>query len=290
MKRLIAILGPTAVGKTAYAIQLAQELGTEILSCDSRQFYQELNIGVARPSTNELAAVKHHFIACRSIHSPYNVFSYQEEALSLLQSLFVHHDTVVAVGGSGLYVDALCQGIAILPDPAPGLREALQQRIREEGLAVLCQELLKIDPATYHRIDLQNPVRVQRALEVSLTAGRPYSEVLQQHMPQRPFTVEKRALTMATPQLRHRIDRRVEQMMADGLEAEAQRLYPYRSLMPLQTVGYKEFFAQWEQHHNLDTKALAQIQTDIKNHTWQYAKKQLTWLRRYADIQWLPQD
>lgn len=158
-------MGPTAIGKTAYAIRLAKESGTEILSCDSRQFYQELNIGVARPSDEELKAAKHHFIACRSVENPFNVYSFEQEALQCLEKLFERHDIVVAVGGSGLYIDALCKGIALLPDPKPGLREQLKQQLQAEGIESFQRALQQLDPAYYAIVDKQNPVRLQRALK-----------------------------------------------------------------------------------------------------------------------------
>lgn len=274
--RLIFVLGPTAVGKTAYAIELALRLGTEIVSCDSRQFYNELDIGVARPSPEELSAATHHFIACRSVKNPYNVFSYQEEALQCLEKLFQRYETVVAVGGSGLYVDALAEGIAILPDPAPGLREQLKQQLKQEGIESFQRQLKILDPDYYLQVDLHNPVRIQRALEVCLTAGKPYSEMLRQQRPKRPFSIEKKVLSASPETLRERINRRVDAMMAAGLPEEARTLLPLRHLTPLNTVGYKEFFDAWDHgNNNLDTIASA-----IKTHTWQYAKKQLTWLKR----------
>ena len=168
MPRLIVIAGPTAVGKTAYAIQLAQKLGTEIISFDSRQFYKEMTIGVARPSPDELASAKHHFIACRSVTNPYNVYDYEHDATSLLEKLFAVHDVVVAVGGSGLYIDALCNGINYMPDPTPELRSELSDRIANGELPLLLDELKQADPDYYAVVDQSNPIRIQRALESSI--------------------------------------------------------------------------------------------------------------------------
>lgn len=280
--RLIVITGPTASGKTALGVRLAQRLHTEIVSCDSRQFYSELNIGVARPSEDELAAVPHHFIACRSVTQPYNVSQYEDEALALLDTLFKTHDTVVAVGGSGLYIDALCQGMARMPDPTPELRASLKKAIAEEGLDSFCERLKELDPDYYSRCDLKNPVRVQRALEVILTTGRPYSEVIDQTKAPRPFAVEKIAISLPTELLRQRIDTRVDLMFDAGLVDEARGMLSSRHLQPLNTVGYKELFACFDGQCSLD-----EARQKIKYNTWHYAKKQLTWLKRYKDLRWL---
>ena len=271
MKKLLVITGPTASGKTSCAIQLARQLDTEILSCDSRQFYRELRIGVARPSEEELAAAPHHFIACRSVTEPYNISDYERDALSLLDVLFRRHDVVLAVGGSGLYVDALRLGVSSMPDPTPELRARLQQMPIEEKRA----QLQLLDPDYYARVDLRNPVRLQRALEVCYMTGRPYSQVLaeQERVP-RPFDIEVRVVSV--PDLRDRIDRRVDQMMADGLLDEVQSLLPYRHLSTLRTVGYRELFPVLD-----GTKRLADAVAEIKLNTWHYARKQMTWCHRY---------
>ena len=280
--RLIVVTGPTASGKTAYAIRMARELGTEILSCDSRQFYKEMSIGVARPAPDELAAATHHFIACRSVLHPYNISDYERDAMALLQRLFVSHSVVVAVGGSGLYVDALRLGVSSMPDPTPELREHLQQMSLEEKRA----RLRLLDPDYYARVDLRNPVRLQRALEVCLMTGRPYSQVVAESRPApRPFAVEVRVVgTPASPflplspdVLRQRIDRRVDRMMTDGLLDEVQRLLPFRRLNTLNTVGYRELFPVLLGEASLDNAV-----TQIKLNTWHYARKQQTWCRRYA--------
>ena len=272
-KKLIVVAGPTAVGKTAHAVALAQRLDTEIVSCDSRQFYRELSIGVARPTDEELAAVPHHFIACRSVTEPYNIYDYEHDAMAVVARLMETHDTVVAVGGSGLYIDALRATPAVLPSPTAELRSMLQQMPLEEKRA----QLRLLDPDYYARVDLRNPVRLQRALEVCLTAGRPYSQVLaDQQADPRSFAIEMQVLSMEPAALRERIDRRVDRMMADGLLDEVRQLLPYRHLNTLNTVGYRELFPVLDGHAAVD-EAVAQI----KLNTWHYARKQLTWLKRY---------
>lgn len=272
-RRLIIVTGPTAVGKTAYAVDLAQRLGTEIIGCDSRQFYREMRIGVARPSEAELAAVRHHFVACRSVTDPFNIYDYEQEAISLIERLFEQHEVVVACGGSGLYIDALCQGVSPMPSPTAELRSHLQQLSLEEKRA----QLRLLDPDYYSRVDLRNPVRLQRALEVCLTAGRPYSQVVAEWKPaQRPFQIEVRVLRMEPEELRRRIDRRVDQMMEEGLMDEVHSLLPYRHLNTLNTVGYRELFACVDGQCTLDEAVSA-----IKLNTWHYARRQITWMRRY---------
>ena len=213
--KLIIVAGPTAVGKTAYAVRLAQELGTEIVSCDSRQFYNELRIGVARPSDEELAAVRHHFIACRPVTEPYNIYDYRQDAMQVISRLFENHDTVVAVGGSGLYIDALLYPVSPMPDPTPELRERLQKMSLEEKRS----QLKMLDPEYYSRVDLHNPVRLQRALEVCLMTGRPYSEVVAEvgsRKSEEAWVTEVRVLQMERTELRERINRRVDRMMQEG--------------------------------------------------------------------------
>lgn len=274
--RLIVVGGPTAVGKTAYAVRLAQEFDTEIVSCDSRQFYREMRIGVARPSDEELAAVPHHFIACRSVAEPYNIYDYEQDALLVINRLFEYHDVVVAVGGSGLYIDALLHGVTRMPSPTVELRTQLQQMSLEEKRA----RLRMLDPDYYSRVDLRNPVRLQRALEVCMMTGRPYSEVIAEREDRRTenrkWSTEVRVLQMDRTELRTRIDRRVDQMMQDGLLNEVRSLLPYRNLNTLNTVGYRELFPVLDGTEELDHAV-----DMIKLNTWHYARKQLSWMRRY---------
>lgn len=272
-KKLIIVAGPTAVGKTAEAVRLAQELQTEIVSCDSRQFYSELRIGVARPSDDELASAKHHFIACRSVRDPYNIFDYEQDAMKVVERLFEDHDVVVACGGSGLYIDALLSTPARLPDPDPALRAELQQMPIEEKRA----KLRLLDPEYFGRVDLCNPVRLQRALEVCIMTGRPYSEVLAGQTSQpRPFQTEVRVLTMPSDALRRRIDARVDAMMREGLLDEVSSVSHLRHLNTLNTVGYRELFPVVD-----GTDSLEHAVAQIKLNTWHYARKQMTWMRRY---------
>lgn len=272
--KLIVVMGPTAVGKTKEAIRLANSLSTEILSFDSRQFYQELNIGVARPSPEELSAAPHHFIACRSVANPYNIFQYEQDALKAIQALSASHDAVVAVGGSGLYAEALCNGVAVMPDPPKELRERLYQQLRDEGVAPLQRQLQALDPEYYAKVDIKNGIRLQRAIEVCLTTGKTYTEVIKDSRKPRPFEIEYRVVQAAPEVLRERIDSRVDLMMQQGLLEEAASLTPFRHLNTLNTVGYKELFQYLDGHLTLD-----QAVQQIKWHTWQYAKKQLTWLK-----------
>lgn len=237
---------------------------------------------MARPSPEELSAARHHFIACRTVTKPYNVYDYEHDALEIINNLFTTHDNVIAVGGSGLYIDALCQGINFMPDPAPELRAELSSRIAKGELPDLLDELKRLDPTYYAVVDRNNPIRIQRALEVIHTSDSPYSELINKPLPKRQFQISKIAIIRERDQLRNRIYSRVDKMVADGLIEEAQSLLPYRNINTLNTVGYKELFEHFDGKYTLD-----QALTNIKNHTWQYAKKQLTWLRRYKDIQWI---
>jgi tRNA dimethylallyltransferase len=274
MKKLIAILGPTAVGKTAYAIELAQSLGTEIISADSRQIFKELNIGVARPSEEELNAVTHHFIASVSIHEEYSAGRYEREALAKLQDLFERHDTVVCCGGSMLYVDALVNGLDDLPGDK-SVREMWSKRYADEGIEVLQRELRTADPDYYTQVDLNNPHRLIRALEVCTVSGITYSSLRKSAGKERNFEVKKILLDIPREQLYKRIDLRVLRMMEQGLEQEVRNLIPHRHLQALNTVGYKELFEHFDGNCSLD-EAVAKIQ----QHTRNFAKRQLTWWRR----------
>ncbi|MEG1499411.1 MAG: tRNA (adenosine(37)-N6)-dimethylallyltransferase MiaA [Bacteroidales bacterium] len=282
MHILKVLEGPTGVGKTALAIQWALESGTEILSADSRQFYQELNIGVARPSVVELKTVPHHFIAFKSIHHPYSVSQFEMDALTLLDTLFQRHNEVILVGGSGLYINALCYGIDDLPDPDPKLREELKLQLQEKGISYLQQQLKIVDPDFYQEIDLCNSVRLRRALEVCFTTGKPYSSLRTHSKKHRPFEIQRYALNRPKDILQKRINQRVDIMMQDGLLEEAHNLLPYANLNALQTVGYRELFSFFKGEISYERAV-----EDIKTHSRRYAKRQLTWLRKQENLQWI---
>jgi len=280
MKKLFVILGPTAVGKTAHAIQLARTLGTEIISADSRQIFKELNIGAARPSLEELSAVNHHFIGSASIHEPYSAGQYEREALTKLNELFQQYDSVVCCGGSMMYVDALVQGFDDLPSDKT-VREYWSKRFKEEGIEVLQSELQVKDPVYYTQVDIHNPHRLMRALEVCTVSGVAYSSLRNANGSQRNFTVEKIGLEMPRERLYDRINDRVLRMMEDGLLQEARELHPFKNLQALNTVGYKELFDYFDGSCSIE-EAVQKIQ----QHTRNFAKRQLTWWRRDDQITW----
>lgn len=284
-KVLIVVTGPTATGKTAAAIHLASALKTEIISADSRQFYKELKIGAAHPSTAELTAVPHHFIGHLSIAEDYNVSRYESDALSLLERLFTEHQTVVMVGGSGLYIHAVCHGIDSLPDPDPAFRKGLKEMVAAGRLPELILWLQQADPEYFEKVDRSNATRIIRALEVCHSTGSTYSQLLTHTAVQRPFRVRKFALSMPRELLNERINDRVDQMILNGLVEEAKGLYPMRALNALNTVGYKELFRHFDGEVSLE-----QAITDIKTNTRRYAKRQMTWLRRETDVTWTDGD
>ncbi len=282
-KHLVVIGGPTAVGKTAAAIAVAQRLGTEILSADSRQFYRELNIGTAKPSPEERAAVPHHFIDSLSIHQDYSVGDFERDALQLLQGLFQRYDTLLLVGGSGLYLRAVCEGLDEFPEVPPAVRRQVRRLFEEEGLEALQEELRRRDPAYFARVDRHNPQRLMRALEVCLAAGRPFSSFRTGKPKPRPFQPLLFYLTLERPLLYRRIDQRVDAMMQEGLLEEARSLFPHRHLNALQTVGYQELFDYLEGKTTLEEAVRL-----IKRNTRRYAKRQLTYFRNQAAFQPLP--
>lgn len=282
MPTLHIILGPTAVGKTDYAIAEALHVGSPVVSCDSRQFYRELRIGVARPTEAQLAQVPHFFIADRSVTEPCSAGGYELEALALLERLFRDHDTVVMAGGSGLYIDALCNGLDDFPDADPEIRAQLSERLRTEGVASLRADLRVLDPETYAVIDPANGQRIVRALEVTLATGRKYSSFKTRPARERPFSIVKTGLTRPRPELYARIDARVEEMLAEGLVEEARALLPFRDLPALNTVGYKELFGYFDGCYDL-----AEAVRLIKRNSRHYAKKQLTWWARDPSINWI---
>lgn len=281
-KKLIIIAGPTAVGKTTYAIELAQKYKTEIISTDSRQFYRELQIGTAAPTKEELAIVPHHFIGNLSIHDYYNVSLYEQQALNLLSTLFKKHNVVVAVGGSGLYIDALCYGIDDLPDAEPKLRKKIKDNFDTYGIEYLQDEVRRLDPVYFSEADIMNPKRLQRALEVILQTGKTYSSLRTRKKKIRDFEIDKYVLNMPREILNDRINKRVDIMIEQGLEAEVKMLIPNKDLNALNTVGYKELFQYYNGSISRD-----QAITDIKTHSRRYAKRQVTWWKRYDDFEWI---
>ncbi len=282
-KRLLYVAGPTASGKTSLAIALAQHFDTEIISCDSRQFFKEMSIGTAVPSQEELAAAPHHFIQQRSIFEPYSIGAFQREALNCLQTRFKTKDTLILVGGSGLYADALIDGLDHFPEVDPAFRDQLNKQLLEEGIEALATLLKRVDPMYHQKVDLSNPHRLIRALEVYLSSGQPYSSFLGNKKAPTFFKTHKIVIQWDRPILYERINQRVDQMVAAGLEAEARSLYPYKDVTALQTVGYREWFSHFDAI--LDKKTTLE---EIKKNTRRYAKRQMTWFKRYEDALWVP--
>lgn len=275
-KKLIVIGGATATGKTAYAIRLAQELGTEVLSGDSRQFYREMSIGTAKPSPQELATVKHHFIDSLSVTDEYSVGDFERDALGVLEEIFQENDCAILVGGSGLYLRAVSEGLDTFPEVSAEVRQRVTEGEQANGLAWLQTEVQRLDPTYFSAVDRNNPARLRRALEVCLASGQPYSAFTQNQRKPRPFLVENRLLTMPRPELYARIEARVDAMLAAGLEAEARSLLPYRHRPALRTVGYEEFFDYFDGAVGYDEAV-----DKIKQHSRNYAKRQDTWFRKY---------
>ena len=275
---LIVITGPTAVGKTAFCVELAKKLQTDILSADSRQFYKETIIGTAAPSMEERQGIVHHFIGNLSIHDYYNVSMYEQDALLKLNQLFETKQYVILTGGSGLYIDAVCYGIDSLPDIDNLLRQDLQIRLDSEGLSSLLEELQALDEQYYKIVDKQNPKRVLRALEVCLQTGETYTSLRTQKKKNRDFNIVKICLTLPRDILNDRINRRTDEMMVNGFLEEATSLYSYRSLNALNTVGYKELF------DCLFGKVSLEMSIEkIKTNTRRYAKRQMTWFKKDSD-------
>lgn len=281
-KKLIVIAGPTAVGKTSFAIELAQQLNTEIISADSRQFYNEISIGTAKPTENELSAVHHHFIGNLSIKDYYNVSKFENEVLALLDKLFLKYDNVVMLGGSGLYIDAVCKGIDDLPDADEKLRSDLKNQFNEKGIEPLLLELQKLDPEYYKIVDKANKNRVLRALEVIKETGKTFTELRKNSKKLRPFEIQKFCLNRDRAELFERISIRVDQMMDEGLLDEVKSQILNRQLNALNTVGYKEIFRYMDGEISLE-----QAITDLKTNTRRYAKRQLTWFKRDDSYIWI---
>ena len=281
LKHLISVVGPTAIGKTNSAISLAKHYKTEIVSADSRQFFKEMQIGTAVPSKKELATVPHHFIQHKSIFETYSVGDFEKEALALLSNLFKKHDFVIMVGGSGLYIDAVINGLDEFPDVDPGIREDLNKKLKEKGIVELQNQLKLLDETQYAKIDIENPHRLIRALEICIGSGKPYSSFLNKKKTKRPF----KTITIGLQADRHviydRINQRVDIMIKEGLLKEARTMYPHRALNALQTVGYKELFNHFDDEWELDFAI-----SEIKKNTRRFAKRQLTWYRKNENLIW----
>jgi tRNA dimethylallyltransferase len=284
-KTLLVIAGPTASGKTAAAIRLAQHYNTVILSADSRQFYREMAIGTAKPNTEELAAAKHYFIDSHSITETFSVGDFEKEGLALLDELFKDHDTVILAGGSGLYIKALCEGFDDIPQADVEIREQLNAEYAEKGVTALQNELKLVDPVYYNEVDLNNPQRVIRALEVYRSTGKAFSSYRKASLNKRPFNILKIGIDLPREVLYNRINKRVDNMMAQGLLEEVRQLIPHREVNALNTVGYKELFDYFDG----TTDILSAIAL-IKQNTRHFAKRQMTWFRKDKTIHWLQPD
>lgn len=284
-KYLIVIAGPTASGKTATAIKIAKALDTVIISADSRQFYKEIPIGTAAPTKEELSEVQHYMIHNLNVEDRYDVADYEKDVLILLKKLFLEHDTVVMTGGSGLFIDAVCNGLDSIPDISEENRNKVNELFKIGGLNALQNELQNLDPEYYNTVDKYNPRRLQRAVEVCYQTGLPYSSFRKNNVKERDFKVIKLALLWERNELITRINKRVENMVRDGLIEEARKMYPKRQLNSLNTVGYKELFQYFDGKISLN-EAIEQI----KISTRQYAKRQMTWLRKNNDYHWFSVD
>ena len=285
-RKLLIILGPTAVGKTDYSIKEALKYGSPVISCDSRQIFREMSIGTAVPSDEQLSAVPHYFIHSHPVTELYSAGRYEVEALALVERLFDEgHDTLVMAGGSGFYIDAFCRGLDDFPPVDMELRESLNRRLREEGVESLRLDLKRLDPESYSSMDIANGQRVLRALEVCLTAGRPYSSFKTSSSRKRNFSIEKTGLIRPRDVLYDRINRRVLGMVDSGLVEEVRGLAGYRHLPALQTVGYKEIFQYLDGEISLD-RAVELIQRNTRH----YAKRQLAYWSRDPEIRWVSPD
>jgi tRNA dimethylallyltransferase len=281
-KTLVSVVGPTAIGKTKLSVAIAKHFDTEIISADSRQFYREMSIGTAVPSKRELAEVPPHFIQHKSIHEPYTVGDFERDVLETLDQLFKDRNIAVLVGGSGLYVEAVTSGLDYFPKVEERVRLQLSKAYEEDGIEVLQEKLRELDPDYSQKVDLANPHRLIRALEVCISSGVPYSSFLDKRKPQRPFRVITVGLRADRTVVYERINRRVDEMMKQGMLEEAWSLLPYRKLNALQTVGYKELFSHLEGDWDLEFAV-----SEIKKNTRRFAKRQITWFKKDPMIHWI---
>lgn len=278
---LIVVVGPTAVGKTAMGVALAKYFQADVVSADSRQLYKEMSIGTAKPTTEEMQGIKHYFVDSHSIHETFTTGDFEREAGKLLEELFSVTTVAILVGGTGMFVNALCNGMDNLPKGNEELRAKLNERLEKEGVESLAAELHKLDPVYYEKVDRHNPHRVMRALEVCLITGQPYSALLNKPKIEKPYRIIKIGLELARDQLYDRIDSRMDLMLEAGLEEEVRNLLPYKDLYSLQTVGYSEVFAHWEGEYGRDEMVRL-----LKRNSRRYAKRQLTWFKRDEGTRW----
>lgn len=278
---LIVLPGPTGVGKTELAIELAHRYGCDIISCDSRQFYREMKIGTAAPSVEQMAQAKHHFMGFISVTDYYSVSLFERDVMRLLPSLFAENPVTVMTGGSMLYMDAVCRGMDDIPDTDPAVRQRYAEMYSRDGIAALRIALKMVDPDYYARVDLHNPRRILRALEITESTGRPYSSFLTAPVRERNFRIIKAGLTRERGELYRRIDARVDRMIGEGLEEEARSLMKYRGLNALNTVGYREMFRWFDGEITREEAIML-----IRRNTRRYARKQITWWNRDSDISW----
>jgi len=283
---LIVVVGPTAVGKTALCVRLAQHFGTDVISADSRQFYREMNIGTAKPTAAEQKGIVHHFVDSHSIADEYNAAAFEQDVLQLLQnSIFPKHKTCLMAGGSTLYVKVITDGMDDIPDTDPAVRQQLQAILETEGLATLLAQLDSLDPVYALQVDRANPQRVMRALEVCLSTGKPYSSFRSGKKTERPFRMIKIGLNRDREELYRRIDQRMDEMLQNGLVEEARELYPYKDKNALQTVGYQEIFDFFDGKY--DEAEMIRL---LKRNSRRYAKRQLTWFARDPGYHWFHPD
>lgn len=285
MKTLIVITGPTAVGKTALCLHIAKHYGIPIVNADSRQIYSELKIGTAAPTEEQLRQVRHYFVGVLGLEDYYSASLYEEQTMHLLEELFKTSDVALMSGGSMMYVDAVCNGIDDIPTVDETTRTCLKQRLAEEGLESLCEELRRLDPEHYETVDKKNPRRVVHALEICLMTGKTYTSFRKNERKKRPFNIIKIGLNRPREELYNRINARVDQMMRDGLLEEARRLYDKRGMNALNTVGYKEMFAFLD-----GTWSLEEAIERMKGNTRRYARKQLTWFKKDPEVVWFSPD
>lgn len=281
-KTLISVIGPTAIGKTTLAIALANNFETDIISADSRQFYKEMKIGTAVPSEEELKSASHHFIQHISVFQSYSVGDFERDAIASLKQLFKEKDVVILVGGSGLYVDAITKGLDKFPEIKPEIREALNTKLESEGLQPLQEQLKQLDALYYEKVDIENPHRIIRALEVCIGTGKPYSSFLNKEKSKRPFNIITVGISADREIIYERINKRVDIMIKEGLLEEAKLVYPNKQLNALQTVGYKELFNYFDGNCDIDFAI-----GEVKKNTRRFAKRQITWFKKNKDTIWV---